>query len=63
MSDFDDKVVDLRILTKKIDDVTIKLERHLAQHETTSSNARWLKWFFDFLRTTILIYIVLKELL
>ena len=57
MPEFEDFLKEIRIITAKIEKITIKLERHLAKHEATSSNAKWLKWTFDFVRTGLLIYL------
>ena len=62
MPEFEDFLKEIRIITDKIENITIKLERHLAQHETTGTNAKWLKWFFDFARTALLIFLALKGL-
>jgi len=63
MPEFEDFLKEIRIITDKLEKITIKLERHLAQHETTGTNAKWLKWFFDFARTAILIYIAINQIL
>ena len=62
MSEFEEFLKEIRIITDKIEKITIKLERHLAQHETTGNNAKWLKWFFDFARTALLIFLAVKGL-
>ena len=56
MPEFEEFLKEIRIITDKIEKITIKLERHLAKHEATGTNAKWLKWFFDFARTALLIY-------
>jgi len=59
MPEFEDFLKEIRLITDKIEKITIKLERHLAQHEATGTNAKWLKFAFDFVRTGILIYIAI----
>jgi len=59
MPEFEDFLKEIRLITDKIEKITIKLERHLAQHETTGSNAKWVKWTFDFVRTGLLIYLAI----
>ena len=57
MPEFEDFLKEIHIITDKLEKITIKLERHLAKHEATGANAKWLKWFFDFARTALLIYL------
>ena len=76
MPEFEDFLKEIRIITAKIEKITIKLERHLAQHIcvgfalrnehfsftftiTTGTNAKWLKFTFDFVRTGLLIYLAI----
>ena len=62
MSEFERLLDKFDNLTEKLDALTLKVERHLSKHETTGANAKWLKWFFDFARTSLLIYIAVKGL-
>ena len=62
MPEFEEFLKEIRIITDKIEKITIKLERHLAKHEATGTNVKWLKWFFDFARTALLIFLAVKGL-
>lgn len=62
MAEIDRIINDIRKQADKLEVITIKLERHLSQHETTGSNAKWVKWFFDLSRTALLIYLAITGL-
>ncbi|RLC50850.1 MAG: hypothetical protein DRH79_07035 [Candidatus Cloacimonadota bacterium] len=62
MDELDRILDDIKSLAEKLEQITLKLERHLVFHETTGVNAKWLKWFFDFARTALLIYLAITGL-
>ena len=62
MPEFEDFLKEIRIITNKLEKLTIKLERHLAKHEATGNNAKWVKYVFDFARTGLLIFLAVKGL-
>jgi len=59
MDELDRILDDIKSLAEKLENITLKLERHLVRHETTSSNFKWVKWTFDFLRTGLLLYLAI----